>query len=132
MRIVETETETKLVSNTSTNNNDKKGNTNDSLIDNANDTNHGNYNDEMKYHINNYDLHNNDDVDMKVQTFVFQPFPFDIKWQSVDMIGKPNNFILQKQQYLTSLTVSSCPRFGDKGFPASPCNEGVAQMYADF
>ena len=136
------------------NDNDKNGNTNDSLIDSGNDTNndptvtsnhydsqdnvtrtryesHSNYNDEMKNHINNYDLDNNDDVDMEVETFVFQPFPLDVEWQSVDMIGKPNNFILQKQQYLTSLTISSCPRFGDKGFPASPCNEGVAQMYAD-
>merc|ERR1719334_954104 len=37
--------------------------------------------------------------------------------------------IQQKSQYLDALSLSSCPRYGDKGVPASPDKAGEIHLY---
>merc|ERR1719411_1227935 len=63
-------------------------------------------------------------------TFDYQPTAIDIEWQPVDMLGRAQiQSIDQKSQYLDALSLSSCPRYGDKGFPASPDKAGVIHLY---
>merc|ERR1712154_384809 len=81
---------------------------------------------------NNYDANNNNDDAFDFDTFDYQPTAIDIKWQPVDMLGRAQiQSIDQKSQYLDALSLSSCPRYGDKGFPASPDKAGVIHLYCN-
>lgn len=71
-----------------------------------------------------------DDDDLDDLDFDYQPIPLDVEWQPVDMLGRAQiQTIDQKSQFLDSLSLSSCPRWGDKGFPASPDKAGVIHLY---
>eukprot|EP01084_Bolivina_argentea_P287623 493545_1 len=60
----------------------------------------------------------------------YQPIALDIEWQPVDMLGRPQMAAIeQKSQYLDGASISSVPRYGDKGFPASPDKSGVIHLY---
>ena len=88
---------------------------------NSNDYNNNN-NTDNKY--------NEDDDDLDFDTFDYNPIALDIEWQPVDMLGRAQiQTIDQKSQLLDSLSLSSCPRYGDKGFPASPDKAGVIHLY---
>eukprot|EP00485_Elphidium_margaritaceum_P006727 CAMPEP_0202695710 /NCGR_PEP_ID=MMETSP1385-20130828/9242_1 /ASSEMBLY_ACC=CAM_ASM_000861 /TAXON_ID=933848 /ORGANISM="Elphidium margaritaceum" /LENGTH=982 /DNA_ID=CAMNT_0049351787 /DNA_START=168 /DNA_END=3116 /DNA_ORIENTATION=+ len=70
------------------------------------------------------------DMDMDIDTFDYQPVALDIDWQPVDMLGRAHiQNIEQKSQYLDTLSLSSVPRYGDEGFPASPDKAGVIHLY---
>jgi len=71
------------------------------------------------------------EFDLEFASFDYDPAPVDVEWQAVDMIGKATNTVIQKDQQLTQITIATCPRYGDKGLPTSPCVDGIAQMYAE-
>eukprot|EP00484_Ammonia_sp_Unknown_P030331 CAMPEP_0197034430 /NCGR_PEP_ID=MMETSP1384-20130603/12558_1 /TAXON_ID=29189 /ORGANISM="Ammonia sp." /LENGTH=938 /DNA_ID=CAMNT_0042464365 /DNA_START=153 /DNA_END=2969 /DNA_ORIENTATION=- len=71
-----------------------------------------------------------DEAAEDMELFDYQPIPLDIEWQPVDMLGRAQHISIdQKSQYLDCLSISSVPRYGDKGFPASPDKSGVIHMY---
>lgn len=68
--------------------------------------------------------------DLDFDTFDYNPVALDVEWQGVDMMGNAQmQPIQQKSQYLDSLSLSSCPRWGDKGVPASPDKAGEIHLY---
>ena len=74
--------------------------------------------------------YNDDDDDDDFDTYDYNPTPLDVEWQPVDMLGRAQiQQIEQRGQTLHSLSLSSCPRYGDKGFPASPDKAGVIHLY---
>eukprot|EP00483_Globobulimina_turgida_P009366 UN09385 len=75
---------------------------------------------------------NVDEDDIDFDTFDYQPIGLDIEWQPVDMLGRAQvQTIEQKSQYIDALSLSSVPRYGDKGFPASPDKAGVIHLYCN-
>merc|ERR1712048_1164766 len=81
---------------------------------------------------NEYKANGYNENDEDLDSFDYSPIALDIEWQPVDMLGRAQiQGIDQKMQYLNALSLSSCPRYGDKGFPASPDKAGVIHLYCN-
>jgi len=68
--------------------------------------------------------------DLDFDAFDYNPVALDVEWQGVDMLGRAQmQPIQQKSQYLDALSLSSVPRYGDKGVPASPDKAGEIHLF---
>ena len=91
-----------------------------------------NDNDNDNNNDNNNDIKDDDQNNIgEYEQFNYIAKSLDLKWTPVDMIGNKNSAsIIQSNQFIDKLVVSSCPRYNDESTPASPNIQGVISLYA--
>ena len=61
--------------------------------------------------------------------FDYTAINLDIKWEPVDMIGNVLTERKEQSQVFHKLSIGSCPKYGDIGFPPNPGKAGVAELH---